>query len=366
MRYGNECNLAKEYLQMKALKRFSNKAYDMRLTDIEEPLLTKDDWIKVKVAYAGICGSDIKMLAHDFSSGQGKLKPPVIPGHEASGVVAQIGNNVQNVKVGDRVVYMTIVDNCQHCRYCYSGDWGNCTQRKGLGSSMDGSFAEYVIMPAKNAIILPDYVSLRTACLVEPLACAIRLVEEMGKIKRGENVLVIGPGSIGAFCAITAKANGANVIVLGTKHSSHRLKIIESMGIKCMINEGDILHKVEDHFGQKADAAIEAVGKESTFTTAVDSVRVLGRVIVGAADEISDGYKVDVMKLFAQQIQIVTAVSTRPESWISAVDLMKVHHKDISKLATSVYPLQEWEAAFELARSRDAFKVMINFSDGIE
>lgn len=347
---------------MKALKRLSGKPYDMHLIDIDTPKIERDDWIKVKVAYVGICGSDVKMLSMTFADGKGHLKPPVIPGHEASGIVEEIGKNVTNVKVGDCVVYMTSVDHCQSCRYCYSGDWGLCEQRKGLGSSIDGSFAEYVIMPAKNALIIPENISLKTACLIEPLGCAVRLVEEIGKIKRGENVVIIGPGAIGVSCAIVAKANGANVIVLGIKESVHRLKLIEQMGIKCMINEGDIVAKITEEFGQKADVVVEAVGLESTLSTAIDSVRPLGRVVIGAANEMSEGYKVDIMKVFMRQIQLLAAHSTRPESWISALEIMKIYNKELTMLVTSIYSPKEWEEAFEMARTGEMFKVVLKFS----
>lgn len=198
---------------MKALKRLSGTPYDMKLVEIDEPKLKNDQWIKVKVEYAGICGSDITMYENECNP-RSHLKPPVIPGHEASGTVIEIGKNVNNVKPGDKIVYMTITDNCMSCRFCYSGDWGVCKIRKGLGSSRDGSFAEYIAMPSKNALVLPNSINLQTAALVEPLACAVRLVEEVGKVRRGENVVVMGPGAIGISCGITAIANGANVLMI--------------------------------------------------------------------------------------------------------------------------------------------------------
>lgn len=349
---------------MKALKRLSNKPFDMKLVEISEPKITNDDWIKVKVAYTGICGSDIKMLEKDCSDKYSKLKPPIIPGHEASGVVVETGSNVKNVQVGDRIVYHTIVDNCGYCKYCFSGDWGLCKQRKGLGSTMNGSFAEYIIVPSRNAIILPNEISLRIAALCEPLACAVRIVEDIGKVKRGEKVVIVGPGTIGACCALVAKANGATAFIIGTEHSLFRMNILKRMGFNCEINTGDIEKKVIDYFGEKADLAIEAVGNELAFNFALCSVKRLGRIVVAAADEIRTCYSIDVFKLFREQIQMLTSCSTRPENWLSSVQILKTYTENFDKIANKVYTIDRWQDAIKSAASKEAFKVMIKFSEG--
>ena len=124
---------------MKGLKRISEKPNDMVLMDLPEPRLPGDDWLKVKVSYAGICGSDIKMFHMDCSAPDSKLRPPVIPGHEFSGIVWEKGSAVHHVEVGDRVVCHTMVKPCGRCEYCLTGNWGLCRERKGIKRSRSSS-----------------------------------------------------------------------------------------------------------------------------------------------------------------------------------------------------------------------------------
>jgi L-iditol 2-dehydrogenase len=344
---------------MKALRRISGEPFDMRLVDVEEPKLKNDDWIKVKVEYAGICGSDISMLETAMYGSPARLKVPVTPGHEGSGVVVEAGKNVTRFKPGDRVVYMTITDNCGTCRYCYSGDWGKCKQRKGLGSSIDGSFAEYVVMPHRNAILLPDSVDIRVAALTEPIGCAVRITEEIGKVKRGENVIIHGPGVIGASCGIVALANGANVIMIGTPHAAFRLRKCEEIGMETVTNDGDLDRKIHEIWSDRdIDVALDAVGTEETFAFNARIVRHLGRIVQGAS-KFPGIYNVDMRQLFLKQIQIGNACSTRPESWISAIDIIEKYPERVSKMLGDVYPLTEWEAAYDAAKKRESFKIMM-------
>ncbi|WP_426350756.1 zinc-dependent alcohol dehydrogenase [Alloiococcus sp. CFN-8] len=346
---------------MKALKRLSDKPRDMKLVELPEPQIPSEDWIKVKVSYAGICGSDIKMFDNDCSNKNSKLKPPVIPGHEGSGVVCQVGSLVKNVKVGDRVIYHTMVGSCGHCEYCLTGNFGLCSDRKGLGSTMDGSFAEYLICPAKNVIKVPEGLSLKIAALAEPLACSIRIIEEVGKVKRGEKVVIFGPGAIGATCAIVAKTNGAIPVVVGTKHSSHRLKVLEDIGIRCMINDEKLMENLNSYFGGLADMAVDAVGKEAILNQALDSVKKLGRVVIGAGDEVNTHYKVNIIKAFRWQIQIHAACSSTPKGWYEAIKLLKENCHYFEGIASVEYSIDQWEEAYERARNRDSFKVMFKF-----
>lgn len=344
---------------MKALKRISEKPKDMVFMDLAKPRLPGDDWIKVKVSFAGICGSDIKMFYRDCSEPGSKLKPPVIPGHESSGIVWEKGSAVKNVEVGDRVVYHTMVKPCRKCEYCLTGNWGLCRERKGIGSDMNGAFAEFLVCPAENAIKIPDEVSMEAAALTEPLACSVRIVEEIGKIRRGEKAVIFGPGPIGACCAMTVKANGAVPVVIGTEHSRHRMEVLQNNGIKCFVNDQNLSKNILDYFGGYADMAVDAVGKEDVFQSTFDVVKKLGRIVVGAVDESSTGYSVNMAKVFGSQIKILPACSSTPKGWHGALKLLRDYHDEFEKLISGSYPLEEWEKAFQKAESRDGFKIML-------
>ncbi|MBS7009597.1 zinc-dependent alcohol dehydrogenase [Anaerostipes sp.] len=344
---------------MRGIKRISGRPEDMVLMDLPEPQIPRDDWIKIKVAYAGICGSDIKMFRRDCSGLDSKLKPPVIPGHESSGIVWEKGSAVTNIEVGDRVIYHTMVDNCGTCEYCLTGNWGLCSSRKGIGSDLNGAFAEYLVCPAKNAIRIPEEVSLRTAALTEPLACSVRIVEEIGEIRRGEKAVIFGPGPIGACCAVLAKANGAVPVVVGTRHSRHRMNVLKENGIQCFINDENLLENIDNFFGGPADLAVDAVGNEKVFLKALDIVKKLGRVIAGAVDESGKGYAVPMDEVFRRQIKILPSCSSAPKDWHKALTLLWEYHDEFESFISAQYPLEEWKEAFQKAESREGFKIML-------
>lgn len=349
---------------MQALMRLSTQARDMAICEIPEPVLQRPDWVLIQVAYAGVCGSDIKMMDEDALGPYAKLKPPVVLGHEASGVVVRTGETVKGVHVGDRVVYETTVDNCGLCRYCKSGDWNMCAVRKGLGSSINGSFAPLVAVPARNVHVLADAVDLQTAALAEPLACAVHIVEEMGHVKRGEQVVIIGPGTIGMCCGIVARASGARVIMLGTPHSRHRLDIAEQMGFDVLINDAVDLERQVCRLcdGELADVAIDAAGTQASFNQAVHLVRKMGRVVIGAARTHDPRpMELDIKRLYRYQLQMACAASTKPSSWTEAVQILSQHTNELARLVTHRFPLSDWEQAFAVTRSKEAFKAMIVF-----
>ena len=185
--------------------------YDnLELLDVEEPQVYGDR-VKIKVAYTGICGSDI----HTFKGEYNAKGLPVTLGHEFSGVVVEVGPDVKNVKVGDRVTSETTFETCEQCIYCKSKDYNLCDNRKGIGTQANGSMARYVLSREESCHVLPETVSLKAASLTEPLACCTHSVMEKTSIKEGETVLVIGPGPIGLLAAQVAKANGAKVIITG-------------------------------------------------------------------------------------------------------------------------------------------------------
>ncbi|MDR2054607.1 MAG: alcohol dehydrogenase catalytic domain-containing protein [Desulfovibrio sp.] len=349
---------------MQALMRKTSNAFDAALIEAPLPELRDDDWVLVKVAYAGVCGSDIKMLESDAVGQYAKLRPPVITGHEASGTIVAVGPAVTGWAAGDRVVYETTVDNCGVCRFCLSGDWNMCPSRKGLGSSMNGSFAEFVAMPVRNLHKVPDHVDLKTAALAEPLACGVHIVEEAGRVKRGENVLIIGPGPIGMCCGITAKANGARVIMLGTAHSRPRLKVAEEIGLTVLTNDAPDLEKAVMDLcgGELADISIDAAGSQSSFDQALHLVRKMGRIVIGAAPTHKpDPIVLDMTRFYRYQLQMFTAASTRPSGWKAAMQIMAASAGDLARLVGRCFPLSQWEEAFDVTRRKEGFKAMIAF-----
>ena len=346
--------------------RLSPKANDMELVNTEEPKILKSTDVKVKVVYAGVCGgTDIKLKKVDVGGRFDKLKPPVILGHEASGYVVETGTDVKKTKIGDRVVYETTIDPCGSCRYCHSGDWNMCSHRKGLGSSVNGSFADFVVVPERNIRVIPSELSLKTAVLSEPMACAYHIVSERGCIKAGENVIIIGPGIIGLCCALVALFSGANVIVIGTERSKEtRLKIAEKFGCYILVNDGHSLkERVQEVFnGEFADLAIDAVGSQNSFNLGLSLVRKMGRVaITGVPSLDTELYTIDMSYIYRNQICITSGRSSTPSSWTGSLKVLQKYHNQLEELVSHVYSPEKWKEAFEATEKKQAIKAVIDF-----
>ena len=166
---------------MKAVVYFGK--HDARVSNFKEPPMG-EDCVKIAVSYCGICGTDI----HKFNGmgGSRPVIPPVVLGHEASGIVVDVGSKVTNFKVGDRVV----ADpnwSCSHCYYCKNGKTHLCENSRGVVKG----FAEYICPPESNVYKIPDSLSMEHAALTEPLSCSIHGMD-LAEVKTGDTVLIVG------------------------------------------------------------------------------------------------------------------------------------------------------------------------------
>lgn len=315
--------------------------------------------VKIKVEFAGICGSDIKFMDTSLPPG-GKIRPPVILGHEGCGIVTEVGPFVTGVKVGDRVAAETTVVSCGVCRYCRSGKVNMCPDREGLGSRANGYFAEYVIARAEACHKIPDTVTPKAAALLEPLGCAVNAAIQMSTVRPGDVAVVFGPGTIGQCVAQVAKLSGAHVVMVGTQRSVHRLEIAKKLGVdKTLVTgEDDVVREIMNLTGgYGADIAYECVGTSVAFNEALRSLRRLGTLVVAASSLSKIDF--DVRSFHTREIQMVGAVSTDPTSWDIAMKLLALGLVDLESLVSHVFPLDQWDKAFAKAKERDGMKVLL-------
>jgi len=343
---------------MKALVRRSYNARDIILADIPEPSAGEGQ-VKIRVEYAGICGSDIKGFNTPIIPG-GKIRPPIVPGHEGVGIVTEVGRGVTNVKVGDRVGAETTVSYCGLCRYCRSGRGNMCLDRAGLGSRANGYFAEYTVARALACHVIPDHVDPKGAAVLEPLACAVNAVIQRSRTVPGDVAVVYGPGTIGQCVAQVAKHAGAYVIMVGTPHSKGRLDVAKRLCADRVLVTGqdDIVGEVMAITGgYGADTVFEAVGSESAFVEALKLVRKLGQLVIAASG--GSTYPFDIRTFFMREISMLGALSTDPESWDLSLSLLTKGMVDLSSLVSHVYPLAEWETGFSKGKDRDGIKILL-------
>ena len=258
--------------------------------DIPIPQIGETD-ILVKVKYAAICGSDL----HVFNTGMFVDKLPFIIGHEFSGEIVEMGDKVEKLALGDRIMGLNI-NFCGECWWCKNGDFHCPSTAKGLGFYDQGAFAEYVVI--KNARLgfnvhkLPDSLNDRNGALAEPCSVGWGNVDAMD-VKAGDRVVVLGAGIIGLSCAVAAKAKGAEVVIMN--RSKGRLEIAQKAGIDHVYSpmDGDPVDYIIDlwgngqypyHYGDReggmADVVFEAVGSPATFEWAFNMVRAGGKVCI--------------------------------------------------------------------------------------
>ncbi len=247
--------------------------YQMPLMDMQEPK-PESEQVIIQVKAVGICGSDV----HGFRGTTGRRMPPIIMGHEFSGVVSAVGTAVNEWKTGDRVVINPLLT-CGVCASCLAGKPNTCQDRHCLGVDMHGAYASFVAVHRSMVHALPDEVTFAQGAMVEPLAVAMHAAN-ITDFSLCEDVVIIGAGTIGLLTLLSVKMKGAGkVIQIDT--DPHRLAFAESIGATHVINAAktDAVQEVRALTGDKgADAVIEAVGISATANQSLYLVKNGGNV----------------------------------------------------------------------------------------
>ena len=241
--------------------------------EMPDPQFGSDD-VLVRVEAAGICGSDV----HGMDGSTGRRIPPLIMGHEASGVIEEVGSNVEQYKPGQRVTFDSTVY-CGSCFYCIRGDVNLCDQRRVLGVSctdyrQHGTFAEYVAVPRHIIYPLPDKIAFEQSAMVEPCSVAFHAVA-ITPLSLNDTAVVVGAGIIGLLVIQTLRISGAGQII-AVDLEPGRLELARQLGADEVLNaSGDdpvsAIKKITGNRG--ADAAFDAVGLNASLKTALGCLR---------------------------------------------------------------------------------------------
>ena len=203
-----------------------HQARDLRLEDVPTPDYGPDD-VLVKIGSVGICGSDVHYW-RTGAIGDFVVEEPMILGHEVAGVVAEVGENVHTLKVGDRVALEPGVP-CRHCEMCKTGRYNLCPDVQFFATPpVNGALSDYAVSPADFAYKLPDSLSLDEAALIEPLSVGIHACRR-GNLTAGQSVFIAGAGPIGLTSLAAAKAFGATEVFISDVRP-HRLEVAKQMG----------------------------------------------------------------------------------------------------------------------------------------
>lgn len=299
--------------------------------------------VKIKVAYAGICGSDLHIYHEVFDIPEG-----LVPGHEFSGVIAELGEGVTEFKLGDKVTAEHTYSVCEKCEPCRRGSYQLCKQRISIGFNVNGGFAEYVIAGAKYVHKLPDDVSLAEGAMSEPLACAVHAVE-LVKPEAAQRVVVIGPGPIGILTALCFKAQNCEVELIGAPQDKLRLAKAQEMGI-CIIDYMD-----DNSYDIVADCSGNEIGINNGFKAIKPGGKYLQVGIPG--NPITVDYEVFMFK----EINIQSTFCHNYPTWEKALKMESMGLIDVKPIISEVVPIEDWKEAFDKLMRQEALKILFRF-----
>ena len=340
---------------MKAIVKTRLGEGQLELKDWPEPAPAVDE-VKLRIAYAGICGTDIHIIKDEWP-----CKPPVVLGHEFCGTVVGIGQSIRNFKPGDRVVASNPAQTCGMCYNCRAGNPFMCAKRVSAGYMIDGAFAEYLCIREERCHHLPDNVSFRQAALGEPLSVAVRAVTERTTIHSGDLVLVSGPGCVGILTMLIAKLEGATVIVAGTAKDQQRLVCAKEMGADEVvdISREDPLEIVRHcSHGLGADVVYECAGVASSLDMCWEAIKREGTLVpVGIYPGL---IKTDFNKVTMKDLRVVGSFGYVWTSWQRSIRLLSDGKINVEALISHELPLSRFEEAFRWTQDGSAIKVVLN------
>lgn len=316
--------------------------------------------VLVKVCACGVCGTDV----HIYNGGNASagVTPPVILGHEFSGHVVKLGSGVSGLEEGQLI---TVDPNiyCGKCRPCRQGQKQMCHHMNAVGVNMDGGFADYCLVPYAQCVPVPAGTDPELAALAEPLACCLHGIDRIG-IRPGENVLVIGGGTIGQIMLQLARISGAAKVVLSEPIDARRELAIR-LGADAAIdpineNLPQRLSQLLDKDG--ADVVIECVGSPRTSSQAIDSAARCGRVMLFAVPDPAAVLQTKMYPIYQKELTIMGSF-VNPDTQSRAVALLSSGQLKLKELITDRFPVSQLEEAIRTQASSASIKVLVKPED---
>ncbi len=331
-----------------------NSPGSFQVTELPDPEVRSND-VLVRVASCGICGTYLHILDGEFPP----TVYPIVPGHEFSGTVVSVGNEVVGIAVGDRVgVDPTL--NCGECFFCQRGQGNLCERWNAIGvGNAFGAFAEFVSVPARTIYPLPDELSFRTGALIEPVACVLRGFHLM-KPNPGATYCIYGAGPMGLQNAQIARFFGASHVAIIDINPA-RLDIARSFGFDTV---GPTLDSVREIAPRGFDFVIEATGKTKVAEQAIDAVIRRGTFLQFGVCPPNEAAAFDMFRIYNEEITIIGTMAIL-NSYGPAIDVLSTGANDTEKMVTHTFPLDQFEDAVELVRRGEGLKVQIEPSDRI-
>ena len=336
--------------------------HDIRVEQHPVPEISSGEAL-LKVVSTGICGTDLRI----FHGEHRKYRQGIsrIPGHEVVGDIVQVGDEVADLKVGQRVLLAPNIG-CGHCRSCVSGNTNLCVNYQAPGITFDGSFAEFMRIPAAailqgNLIPISSDIDPAQAALIEPFACVYR-GQKVLQISPGELVLIVGAGPIGIMHLMLAKLRGAGKLIV-SELVRERLQTAKRYGADRVVNpeHDDLVSVIEDESdGEGADVIIVAAPSHQAQELAIELAAVGGRInFFGGLPKNDSTINLDSNKVHYKELMVTGTTACSTSDCRAAAAIVNSGRIDLSPLIDARFPLKEALDAFATAEKGNSLKVII-------
>jgi propanol-preferring alcohol dehydrogenase len=337
---------------------FNKPNEPLKVEEVEDPKIYFHE-ILVKVSACGVCNTDLHYIDHGVPTFK---KPPMILGHEASGVVKNVGAQVKDFKVGDHVLIPPVFS-CGHCYNCRIGRENICLNMIMLGNNIDGAYAELVKVPAKDCIHLPEDMPLQESSIIaDAISTPFHAVKNRAQVRPGDSVVVIGCGGVGINVVQIASAAGGSVIAVDIM--DNKLEMAKRLGAKHTINSSEkadklILTEIRDITNGGADICIEAIGNPKTIEMGPSTLKPGGRYVqVGYSHKAAP---LNAGRLMFREIEIIGSLGCRPVDYPKIIEMIKLKKIQLEPVITHRFKLEDINKAFDLMRKSQSLRSIVVF-----
>jgi L-iditol 2-dehydrogenase len=342
-------------MKKKMLQQIMPAPKEITFKEVDVPTIQPSQ-VLIKIKRIGICGSDI----HVYHGKHPYVSYPLTQGHEVSGKIVEIGNQVKGFHLGQKVTIEPQVY-CGECYPCTHGKYNLCENLKVMGFQTVGTASEYVAVDATKVTSLPDTLSYEEGAMIEPLAVTVHACKRFGDVKN-KNVAVMGTGPIGILLCQTLKAFGASKI-MATDISDYRLSLAKDCGVDYAINtkNSSFGEALEECFGKdKADVIFDCAGNDITMNQAIQNARKGSDIILVAV--FADMANVDLAKLNDSELKLNTSMMYRHEDYLEAIQIVENGSVKLEPLISKHYSFQEYALAYEYidANYEKTMKIIID------
>lgn len=344
---------------MDALIKYGFGDGEVEIRSMEEPHCPPDR-VVIGVRAAGVCGSDVHLWRNQQSW---DIVLPLVLGHEFSGELVEVGADVTDFQVGDRIACETAAEVCGRCAYCLGGAYNLCPRRLGYGALTDGAFTTYVVARPEILHRIPARVTYEQAALTEPGCVAYNALVEKTELRPGDVVVIQGPGPIGIMALQIARIQGAGTLVmLGTGADANRLAVASELGADHVLNveEEDPLELMAGlGDGAGADLVVDCTGVSRALQQGMEMVRPNGQITkIGWGPQPLD-FNLD--PLVQKAVTLQGTFSHTYRTWERVLTLLDTGQINLEPMVGGIYPLAEWETAFERMEAGHSVKSVLTW-----